>query len=61
MTTPAPIQLLRDPDVAQPLAIQAVMFDFDGTLVNASDDIEAARNAMLNDVDLPAVNQTVVG
>ena len=61
MTTPAPIQLLSYPDMAQPLAIQAVMFDLDGTLVNAIDDIEAALNAMLNDLDLPAVNQTFVG
>ena len=61
MTTPAPIQLLSYPDMAQPLAIQAVMFDLDGTLVNAIDDIEAALNAMLNDLDLPAVNQPCVG
>ena len=48
------------PQAAQPLALQAIMFDLDGTMVDTMGDFDVALNAMLRDLQLPAIERGVI-
>jgi 2-phosphoglycolate phosphatase len=43
----------RLPHASEPLAVEAVVFDLDGTLVDSCDDISQAANFCLNDAGFP--------
>lgn len=45
---------------AHSLAVQAIMLDLDGTLVNTLDDFDAAVNAMLAELQLPPVSRAFI-
>lgn len=45
---------------ACPVAVEAVAFDLDGTLLHTAPDLALAANLMLADLDRPAVAETVV-
>ena len=49
------IVLLNWPGAVQPLPVQGVMIDLDGTMVNTMGDFDLAINAMLQELQLPAV------
>ena len=44
---------MAQPDVGDPLAVSAVLFDLDGTLLHTIPDLHAAVNAMLHDLGRP--------
>jgi hypothetical protein len=49
-------QLARSRDASPPLAVRAVLFDLDGTLLDTVLDLHAAANAMLRDLGRPEVS-----
>lgn len=48
------------PEAVQPLHVQGVMIDLDGTLVHTLGDFDAALNAMLAELGLPAIAASVI-
>ena len=52
---------LRWPCASQPLAVQGVMIDLDGTMVDTMGDFDLALNAMLAELQLPAIARSTIG
>ena len=52
---------LRWPGASQPLAVQGVMIDLDGTMVDTMGDFDLALNAMLAELQLPAIARSTIG
>jgi phosphoglycolate phosphatase len=56
----ASVSLWLNPSVKFPLAIDAIAFDLDGTLVETLPDLHEAANRMLVDIGRPVVTETIV-
>ena len=51
---------LRWPGAERPLVVHGLMIDLDGTLANTLGDFDAALNAMLRDLALPAIDADTI-